>query len=454
MAGREAELGKAMAKIALECGIEHFMFSTQPDPRSESKGKYNVPSFSDKAEVHKFASTLPFKYHTYLAPSFYFQNWDEICCPFKEADGVFTYKLPISDKAFISAFDVEELGQCALNAFLNPLAWGNGEVVPLVASHMHPSEYFGIIEQHSGQKIRFESVSCESFVKCAERCHMPAGKELAEWFRWINDYGYFGSKYNISDGHKLLGRPMKTFRQWVKDTNFKITHWQNMEGGGIMSDKGVETFHGSRIGHSAAAGSKFGEHGRGVSEREKERGLPVESGVTSTTTSEGIGAGHGRMGTGERESREHISRGKEHGSSSGLMGTLAGMTSGSGSASMSGSESSLRSGSHGMLGTESSLRTGSLSGVMSGSHGATSSTCPSETTKVLPGGHERATEKERQQVSGSKGRTEGTFSGTGTEKGVWEATKEKVKELTGMGTSSSTASSSTSSTGTGRHTGV
>jgi hypothetical protein len=295
MAGREAELGKAMAKIALDCGIEHFMFSTQPDPRSESKGKYNVPSFSDKAEVHKYASTLPFKYHTYLAPSFYFQNWDEICCPVREPDGVFTYKLPISDKAFISGFDVEELGHCALNAFLNPLAWGNGEVIPLVASHMHPSEYFGVIEQHSGQKIRFESVSPECFVKCAEKCHLPAANELAEWFRWINDYGYFGTKYNISDGHKLLGRPMKTFRQWVKDNNFKITHWQNIEGGGVQSDKGVETFHGSRLGHSAAAGSKIGEHGVGAGHGRHgaEKGLPVESGTTATTTSEGIGAGPG-----------------------------------------------------------------------------------------------------------------------------------------------------------------
>jgi len=398
----------------------------------------------------------------------------------KEADGVFTYKLPISDKAFISGFDVDELGECALNAFLNPLAWGNGEVVPLVASHMHPSEYFAVIEHHSNQRIRFESISPETFVKCAERSHLPAGHELAEWFRWINDYGYFGTKYNISDGHKLLGRPMKTFRQWVKDSNFKITHWQNMEGGGIMSDKGVESFHGSRIGHSAAAGSKFEHggpmHGRaGVTEREG--GLPVHSGSTSTTTSEGIGAGHGsRVGTsdisGSGREREHLSG--SSGSSGGLMGSLAGMTSGSsslmhGSASspssgMHGSESSLRSGSHGMLGTESSLHSGSHAGVTSGSHpSSTATTTTTETTRVLPGGHERATEKERQHVmsgSGSmlgKGRTEGTFTGTtgtGSEKGVWEATKEKVKELTGMGTSSSTSSSSSSSMGTGRHTGV
>jgi hypothetical protein len=380
---------------------------------------------------------------------------------------VFTYKLPISDKAFISGFDVEELGHCALNAFLNLLAWGNGEVIPLVASHMHPSEYFGVIEQHSGQKIRFESVSPESFVKCAERCHLPAANELAEWFRWINDYGYFGTKYNISDGHKLLGRPMKTFRQWVKDCNFKITHWQNIEGGGVMSDKGVETFQGSRLGHSIAAGSKSGElgvgHGRAGLAHEK--GLPVESGVTATTTSEGIGAGHGiRMGEREREQvsglergRERVSasereRGREHmaGTSGGLTGSLAGMSSGS----------------SGMQGTESSLRTGSLSGLTSGVHGSSSSTTTTETTKVLPGTHERATEKERQHVmsgSGSmlgKGRTEGTFTGTtGTgaaEKGgsMWEQTKEKVKELTGMGTSSSTSSSSTSSVGSGRHAGV
>jgi hypothetical protein len=73
---KEEEEGKLMAKTAKEAGIKHFIFSTLPETKERSGGKYqNVHHFDGKWRVEQYARTLGFEIESYVAPSCYYQNF-------------------------------------------------------------------------------------------------------------------------------------------------------------------------------------------------------------------------------------------------------------------------------------------------------------------------------------------------------------------------------------------
>jgi uncharacterized protein YbjT (DUF2867 family) len=73
---KEEEEGKLMAKTAKEAGIKHFIFSTLPETKERSGGKYqNVYHFDGKWRIEQYARTLGFEIESYVAPSCYLQNF-------------------------------------------------------------------------------------------------------------------------------------------------------------------------------------------------------------------------------------------------------------------------------------------------------------------------------------------------------------------------------------------
>ena len=73
---KEEEEGKLMAKTAKEAGIKHFIFSTLPETKERSRGKYqNVYHFDGKWRIEQYARTLGFEIESYVSPSCYLQNF-------------------------------------------------------------------------------------------------------------------------------------------------------------------------------------------------------------------------------------------------------------------------------------------------------------------------------------------------------------------------------------------
>ena len=71
----EAE-GKLMAKTAKEAGIKHFIWSTLPEVKERSGGKFkNVHHFDGKWRVQQYVKTLGFEIESCVAPSCYMQNF-------------------------------------------------------------------------------------------------------------------------------------------------------------------------------------------------------------------------------------------------------------------------------------------------------------------------------------------------------------------------------------------
>jgi len=73
---KEEEEGKLYAKTAKAAGIKHFIFSTLPETKERSGGKYqHVYHFDGKWRVEQYAKTLGFEIESYVAPSCYLQNF-------------------------------------------------------------------------------------------------------------------------------------------------------------------------------------------------------------------------------------------------------------------------------------------------------------------------------------------------------------------------------------------
>lgn len=77
----EEKEGKAMVDVAKTVGIKHLIFSTLPEVKERSGGKYkNVHHFDGKYRVEQYARTLGFEIASYVAPSCYMQNFTGRVC--------------------------------------------------------------------------------------------------------------------------------------------------------------------------------------------------------------------------------------------------------------------------------------------------------------------------------------------------------------------------------------
>ena len=65
-----------MADVAKEVGITHYVWSTLPEVKERSGGKYlNVHHFEGKYRVEQYVRGLGFEISSHVAPSCYMQNF-------------------------------------------------------------------------------------------------------------------------------------------------------------------------------------------------------------------------------------------------------------------------------------------------------------------------------------------------------------------------------------------
>jgi uncharacterized protein YbjT (DUF2867 family) len=73
---KEVEEGKLLADVAKTSGIKHYVWSTLPEIKEYSGGKYNnVHHFDGKYRIEQHVRSLGFEIASYVAPSCYIQNF-------------------------------------------------------------------------------------------------------------------------------------------------------------------------------------------------------------------------------------------------------------------------------------------------------------------------------------------------------------------------------------------
>jgi len=210
----EISQAKHAIDAARNAGIEHFVWSTLPDVESISGGKYEVPHFTQKAQVDALVKEADFKYHSFVVASFFYQNFLTNLAPQPMQDGSTGWALPIArDSRSIHMADINELGAAVAGAFSNPDSAGHGEYLPLVGDLLSFDDIISTLEAQ-GNHYSFQEVPREVFAN-----FFPGADELAQMFGYFQDHSYMGGQFGEQEvklEHQVAGRIPTRFSDWAE----------------------------------------------------------------------------------------------------------------------------------------------------------------------------------------------------------------------------------------------
>ncbi|SDL38085.1 Uncharacterized conserved protein YbjT, contains NAD(P)-binding and DUF2867 domains [Modicisalibacter muralis] len=212
----EIAQSRAMIAAAKENGVRHFVWSTLPNVEKISRGRFDVPHFTNKARMDKEVAAAGFRYHSYVMPAFYYQNFIQNLAARPQPDGSQGWSLPISPDAAIDMADIGELGKLVAAVFRHPEETGQGVYLLHVGSQVSFNDIIGGFKQQ-GIELTFSQVPVESFAKV-----VPGGHELAQMFAWFEAHGYFGDyTRERALAATLMGQAPTEFFEWAK-SNLKL----------------------------------------------------------------------------------------------------------------------------------------------------------------------------------------------------------------------------------------
>ena len=94
--------GTAAVRAAKAAGVEHFIWSTLPDVKAISGGKFDVPHFTGKAKVDRVVTEAGFANYTFAIAPFFYQNLAGAMTPQKQPDGSMGWALPLDPSSRMS----------------------------------------------------------------------------------------------------------------------------------------------------------------------------------------------------------------------------------------------------------------------------------------------------------------------------------------------------------------
>ena len=212
----ELAQGKNAIEAAKEAGVQHFIWSTLPNVESISHGEFNVPHFTGKAKVDALVKSAGFKYHTFVQPPFYYQNFIGMLSPQPKDDGTIGWTLPIDPaQKVIHMSDINDLGKVVAGAFLQPDAVGNGGCLSLATELNSFNDIFAAFKAN-GKDYSFTQVPGDVFSTFFE-----GAKELTEMFGYFEKYTYMGpnSKPRIDLAKQMANGEFLSFAEWIKGGN-------------------------------------------------------------------------------------------------------------------------------------------------------------------------------------------------------------------------------------------
>jgi len=207
---KEDEMGRKLVDAAKQAGVKHVIWSTLPNVHKISKGKYHVPHFTDKAKVEEYIREMctqgkkTFEHATFVAPAFYYQNFDSFFPPKKEGD-MWVFSLPNIPR--LISFNVEDTGPAVCGAFNHPDKW-DMKRIDYVGTNMPTEDYVKTYGKVTGKKCRLNAVSIEDMTK--------QNKEMGEMFGWFKDFGYYGPDCDPKSGQELTPGGLMTWEKYCE----------------------------------------------------------------------------------------------------------------------------------------------------------------------------------------------------------------------------------------------
>jgi uncharacterized protein YbjT (DUF2867 family) len=211
---------QALAAVlaAKEAGVQHFIWSTLPNVETISRGKFDVPHFTEKAKIDLIVSEAGFAHHTFVIAPFFYQNLLGAMAAQKQADGTMGWAMPLDpEPRVIHMGDITELGHVVVGAFAQPELAGNGEYLPLVGDFLSFNEVITELNR-LGHAFSFKHIPQETFAGW-----FPGAKEIAEMLAYFEAHTYLGedSRDAIALAKRVAGRQPTKFAAWAR-ANFDI----------------------------------------------------------------------------------------------------------------------------------------------------------------------------------------------------------------------------------------
>jgi uncharacterized protein YbjT (DUF2867 family) len=214
---KEEVQGKQLVDAAKQAGVRHVMWSTLSNVQKVS-GSKGVPHFTDKAIVEDYIRSLqtsskpPFQHVTFVAPAFYYQNFQSFFPPKLEGDTV-VFTLP--DTKTLTAYDVNDTGIAVLSAFENPKEY-ELKRIDFYGSHMAPQQYIDEFAKVTGRKTKLILIPRDVFATFP----FATAHEIADMFTWFNDHTYFGPEGNRELGNKACQNKLATWEQYLQKSKW------------------------------------------------------------------------------------------------------------------------------------------------------------------------------------------------------------------------------------------
>lgn len=209
----ELKQATAAVRAAKDAGVKHFVWSTLPDVKAISGGKFHVPHFTGKAKVDRVVKEAGFANHTFVIAPFYYQNLIGVVAPQKQTDGSMGWALPLDPTVrSVHMGDITELGGIVAGAFAHPDQAGHGEYLPLVGDFMSFNEIINTLNRQ-GHNFSFHQLPKDVFAG-----FFPGAAEVAEMFSYIQAHTYLGSdsREQIALANKVAGRQSTKFSAWAR----------------------------------------------------------------------------------------------------------------------------------------------------------------------------------------------------------------------------------------------
>ncbi|EGC37639.1 hypothetical protein DICPUDRAFT_76765 [Dictyostelium purpureum] len=222
---KETEYGCKVADAALLSGVQHFVFSTLPDPRELSNGKYNdFIDFNSKVDIEKYIRNLS-KQNSHFISSFvsapmYFQNFKTYFPLQKHTDSkdgstYYSLDLPGKPDLKLDHGDINDLGPLVSEQFKNPTKY-SGQVIPLSAQELTGPELTDTFTKVLGKKVVYNYVPSKEYAKSNVYVEAPY---IAHLYDYFSENPYFGH-FDNTISKKIL--KLTTFEEFLKKSNFQL----------------------------------------------------------------------------------------------------------------------------------------------------------------------------------------------------------------------------------------
>jgi uncharacterized protein YbjT (DUF2867 family) len=205
--GKEFEEGKAVVDQASKHGVKTFIFSGLPNVEKLSKGKWDVPHFTQKGKLEDYIrEKKPFKNFIITEPAFYYQNFQTMFPPKTDASGNLSISMPMTKN--LTAVDINEYGAIVSTLFANPEKY-HGKTIAVAGQQAPLRSYVDSLSKKIGRPIQLNEVPHDRYASFS----FSGAKDLAQMFGWFNDYTYFGPNLDWEVGRKMV--PLQSFDSWL-----------------------------------------------------------------------------------------------------------------------------------------------------------------------------------------------------------------------------------------------